>query len=114
MKVKQIAKKMWGLVGNNVVYFDHNSYDIQEDIPFVVIGGNKYLVDSARLDSGGMFLEIISNDDKFTLDLSNLPKNYTDEFLLNECNLYSLFMDMYYETPKSWEIGDFELNFLEC
>ena len=113
METKKIAKQMWGLVGNNVIYFDHKSYDYQEDIPFVNIGGNKYLVDSARLDNGGMFLEIISNDDKFTLDLSNLPKSYTDDFLLNECNLYALFMDMYYETEQSYEIGDFEMDFLK-
>jgi hypothetical protein len=101
------------LLGDNPICFDHKSYDYQEDIPFVTIGGDKYLVDSARLYNEGMTLEVISKGERITLDLSCLSELYTDDFLLNECNLYSLFMDMYYETPKSWEIGDFEIHFME-
>jgi hypothetical protein len=43
--------------------------------------------------------------------MTNLPKGWNDD-VFEEIGLFNLLQDVYYETSMSYEIGDYELDFI--
>ena len=109
--LQSIAGLLWSNDEDGIVWFDHKSYDLSEDIPHLIINGNRVLVERFYVSKDGDFVEIWSNDDKYTLDMTNLPEDWNDA-TFEEMGMFNLLQDVFYETNASWEIGDYELNFM--
>lgn len=115
METKEIVKKLAELlykdegVYDGVVCFDWSSYDYDEDIPNLTIDNKIVKIEEFRVNKEGTEIIVISDNDKYTLDLTTSPfteKEYSD------MGMYTLLSSVYYETDYSWEIGDFEIDFL--
>lgn len=89
--------------------FDHKSYDDAEDIPHINIEGRRMNVYSANFAFGGQALRCVVADEIISEIIIKLE---LDDDTLIEIGIDELIRDMYYETEESWEIGDFELDFL--
>ena len=115
METREIVKKLAELlykdegVYEGVVCFDHSSYDNDDDIPRLLIDGNEVLIDEFRVNTDGTEIVVISGNDIYTLDLATSP--YSEEEY-EDMGMYTLLNSVYYETDYSWEIGDFEMDFL--
>ena len=120
MNFIDVAKKLAELLDGKTIYFDHKSYDLAEDIPHIFVDGKRYDVDNATFNADGTFLDL-SVIDKTDWSVSGFGIGFyeedglTTEDIERECEnmgLDALFHDIYYETEESWEIGDFETDFL--
>ena len=116
MSIIEEAKKLGTLFNERTIFFDHKSYDDIEDIPHIFVDGKRYDVDNATFNADGTFLEL-SVIDKTSWSVSVYGINFTtDEMSENEymkMGLDTLFRDIYYETPESYIIGDYETEFLK-
>lgn len=122
MNLIEIAKKLGSLLKEETIFFDHKSYDYAEDIPHVFMDGKRYNVVSVTFSADGMDIGIDVIDisehklDGFGISLrEDLENGVTTEVILKEAEemgLDALFHDVYYETDYSYEIGDFETDFL--
>lgn len=115
MYLKYQAKALYKLLKKRQVWFDHKSYDCPNDIPFIIIGNKRYRVDGVHFVEEGI-LDIHLSDNiltNITINFRNIGLE-DDEFdiELQRYELSGLFRDIYYETEDSWEIGDYELDFL--
>lgn len=111
-EITAMADYLWSNEYEGKVIFDHNSYDDDRDIPHLFIGGNRILINTFEISRDANKLSIISGDDKFSIDTDYLI--YQMENNVGErIGLFGLLRDVYYETSQSWEIGDYELDFLK-
>lgn len=116
MEIKKQSKKLAELLHsskdyNGSVYFDHDSYNDPSDIPNLIIDGEIISVDEFHIDESGNKIEIYNGDDKYSMDFRNIPEEW-DDMYFDEINMFNLFMNVYYETSMSYEIGDYEMDFL--
>lgn len=115
MKTKEIVKKLAELlhkdegVYEGVVYFDWSSYDLDDDIPYLIINGERIQIEEFKVNKEGNEIVVINGDDSYTL---NLDKCTFTEQDFEDMGMYALLNSVYYETDYSWEIGDFEIDFL--
>lgn len=121
MSIIDEAKKLGTLLNERTIFFDHKSYDELEDIPHIFVDGKRYDVDNATFNADGTFLEL-SVIDKTNWSVSGFGIGfYEDECTSLEkieracmkMGLDTLFRDIYYETPESYTIGDYETDFLK-
>lgn len=113
--MKQIHKKLVNLlykedgVYDGSICFDFSSYEYEDDIPYVIINNTKILVLNVYLPKDETFFIITSDTETdYVIDLND----YNEDELI-AMNIYGLFQDIYYETSYSYEIGDFEEEFLK-
>lgn len=116
MEIKKQAKKLAELLHsskdyNGSVYFDHDSYDDPSNIPYIIINEEIISVDEFHIDESGNKIEIYSGDDKYSMDFRTIPEEW-DDIYFDGINMFNLFMNVYYETSMSYEIGDYEMDFL--
>ena len=115
MNTQEIVKKLAQLLYNEeegyngIVYFDWKTYDDENDIPHIIINGERVNIDEFRVNKDGTQISVISGDDIYTLNLTTSP--FTEQEY-EDMGMYTLLNDVYYETDYSWEIGDFEIDFL--
>jgi hypothetical protein len=115
METREIVKKLAELlykdegVYDGAVCFDWSSYDLEEDIPNLTIDNKIVMIEEFRVNKEGTEISVINGNDKYTLDLTTSP--YTEKEY-NDMGMYALLNSVYYETDYSWEIGDFEIDFL--
>lgn len=110
--LQSISGLLWANDYDGVVHFDHKSYDFSEDIPHLLIDGKRVLIDKFFISKGGDFIGIWSGNDYYTLDMNYLPEDWNDT-TFEDMGLFDLLQDVFYETEMSWEIGDYELNFMK-
>ena len=114
MTTKQIAIKLAKeVIKGGTIYFDFKSYDNQDDVPHIFINGERFDVEYVKLSKYGDYMEC-SGDYKgtgvdYTFGISFIE---TTEEKLEKMNVPALLHDMYYETDESFELGDFECDFL--
>ena len=98
------------------MYFDHKSYDFAEDIPHLIIYNKRVNIESVWIDKEGLTMIITTNDTEIGLgfyeDIENGDTFETIDKELEECGMDEFLRDIYYEHPRSWEIGDYEDDFL--
>lgn len=118
MNIKDIIKKVANLlykdedVYNGSVLFDFSSYDDENYIPYIIIDDRRVLVSEFFVNKKGNIIKITDNKDNiFEFDINSMDNN-SFEYFCEKSFLYNLLSDVYYETDYSWEIGDFELDFL--
>ena len=114
MNTREQIKKLASLLEEKVLYFDHKSYDFAEDIPHLVLDGERVNIDSVWIDKKGLSMTITTNDTEFGLGFYEDEENTfeTIDKELKECGMDEFLRDIYYEHPRSWEIGDYEDDFL--
>lgn len=107
------------------VNFDFRSYDDEEYVPHLFIDGVRYDVEMTYLSEDGTELSVTTLRDgkywdyTFYLDFrADEDHEFADNeedynAYLEKMGAYGLLQDMYYELPVSWEIGDFEMDFLK-
>ena len=111
MNILEVAKKVGNLLKGRTIYFDFKSYDNEEDIPHIFDGRSRCNVEVVRFNDDGDFFEILTKSVSMGIRLHDITeKEFERE--ANEIGLYELLNDIYYETDESYEIGDFELDFL--
>ena len=115
MNFVDVAKKLAELLNGRTIYFDHKSYDFAKDIPHIFANGERYNVDRVSFNSNGTFLKMYLDGNKMAVyDFEE--EGISTETIQKECEDFgfdALFHDIYYETEESYEIGDFELDFLK-
>ena len=116
MNTREQIKKLASLLEEKVMYFDHKSYDFAEDIPHLIIDGERVNVESVWIDKKGLSMTITTKDTEIGLgfyeDIENGDTFETIDKELEECGMDEFLRDIYYEHPRSWEIGDYEDDFL--
>jgi hypothetical protein len=108
----EIANLLYTEDYDGVIYFDHKSYDDDNDIPRLNIDNEIVKVEQFVINRDGTLITIV--DDKcygYTLDMVNLPDGW-DDSMFEEIGMFDLIRDVYYETKESWEIGDYESDFI--
>ena len=115
MTTQEITKKIADLLYdeqycnyNGNVYFDFSSYDDDSLIPYTYIDGEKELINHFWTNNDGTTISIsLANGEHYDANLNEL-----DEQTMEDMRLLDILRDVYYQTEQSWEIGDFELDFL--
>lgn len=114
MNTREQIKKLALLLEEKVMYFDHKSYDFAEDIPHLTLEGKRENIESVFITKDGTFMQVTTADAEiglgFTEDKENTFETIDKE--LEECGMEGFLMDIYYNHPRSWEIGDYEDDFL--
>ena len=114
MNTREQIKKLASLLGGKGMYFDHKSYDFAEDIPHLTLDGKRENIEFVVISEDGTFMEITTADSEiglgFTEDEENTFETIDKE--LEECGMEEFLRDIYYNHPRSWEIGDYEDEFL--
>jgi hypothetical protein len=116
MNTREQIKKLASLLEEKVMYFDHKSYDFEEDIPHLILDGERVNIDSVWIDKKGLSTTITTKHTEIGLgfyeDIENGDTFETIDKELEECGMDEFLRDIYYEHPRSWEIGDYEDDFL--
>lgn len=121
MNTKKIIKKLAELlykdegVYDGVVCFDWASYDDENDIPYLIIKGERIKIEEFKVNKEGNIIKVLRHNDIFLIDewTLNLDECTFTEQDFEDMGMYTFLNDVYYETDYSWEIGDFEMDFLE-
>lgn len=97
-----------------VTYFDFSSYDLDGDIPRIFVGGDNMKVDSVWFFGTKIYVTGFSeiDDCRMSYTLHTQKSWKTADAELMSQGIIDLMREAYYNHPKSYEIGDFELNFL--
>ena len=114
MNIREQIKKVAELLDGKVMYFDWKSYDLEEDIPHLIIDGVRENIESVAINKDGTFMEILTKDEEIGLSFTEDEENTfeTIDKELEECGMEEFLRDIYYNHPRSCEIGDYELDFL--
>lgn len=114
MNTREQIKKLASLLEEKVLYFDHKSYDFAEDIPHLVLDGERVNIESVWIDKKGLTMNVTTADCEICLGFYEDEENTfeTIDKELEECGMDEFLRDIYYEHPRSWEIGDYEDDFL--
>lgn len=116
MNTREQIKKLASLLEEKVMYFDHKSYDFAEDIPHLILDGERVNIDSVWIDKKGRSMTITTKDTEIGLgfyeDIENGDTFETIDKELEECGMEGFLRDIYYNHPRSWDIGDYEDDFL--
>lgn len=114
MNTREQIKRLAVLLEEKVMYFDWKSYDNEEDIPHLFIDGKRENIDSVWIAKDGSTMNVTTNDCEIGLGF------YEDEDItfdlidkdLDSMDMDTFLHDIYYCHPNSWEIGDYEDDFL--
>lgn len=109
-QIKMIAELLEG----KVMFFDWDSYDDAKDIPHLTFGETREDIESVFIAKDGTFMEITTEDSEIGLGFTE-DEEITLETIdkeLEKCGMDEFLRDIYYNHPRSEEIGDYELDFL--
>ena len=120
MNTQEIVKKLAELlykdegVYDGAVCFDWASYDLDEDIPYLIIKGERIKIEEFNVNKEGNIIKVLRHNDLFLIDewTLNLDECTFTEQDFEDMGMYALLNSVYYETDYSWELGDFEIDFL--
>ena len=116
MNTREQIKKLANLLNGKTIYFDWKSYDFEEDIPHLTLDGGRKNISSVSIGKDGLTMKVMTTDCEYTLgfneDIESGDTFETIDKELEECGMDEFLRDIYYEHPRSWEIGDYEDDFL--
>ena len=111
-EIEKIAELLWSNGCDGIIHFDHKSYDDQTLIPHIDIDGERVLVDTFIINRDGSQFTIISGRDSYILDMDAIASEWNDDYF-DQIGMFELLQDVYYETTESYDIGDYEIDFLK-
>lgn len=116
MNTREQIKKLANLLNGKTIHFDWKSYDFEEDIPHLTLDGERKNISSVSIGKDGLTMKVMTTDFEYTLGFNeNIESGDTFETIdkeLEECGMDEFLRDIYYEHPRSWDIGDYEDDFL--
>lgn len=116
MNTREQIKKLANLLNGKTIYFDWKSYDFEMDIPHLTLDGERKNISSVSIGKDGLTMKVMTTDCEYTLgfneDIESGDTFETIDKELEECGMDEFLRDIYYEHPRSWEIGDYEDDFL--
>ena len=115
LKIRTELEKIAKLLNDEyegTICFDHSSYDDELDIPSIDVDGERVLVEQVFVNEDASVLTIVDSEgNTYTCNFNDIPEEWDDDYFC-EIGLDVLLRDIYYETNASYEIGDYELDFL--
>jgi hypothetical protein len=114
MTIREEIKKVGQLLDGKLMTFDHSSYDLKEDIPHLFLEGKRQDVNSVEIYDDGRMMNVYTDDGVYGLGFYE-EDEVTFEMIdkeLEEMGMDTLLRDIYYNHSRSWEIGDYEDDFL--
>ena len=116
MNTREQIKKLANLLNGKTIYFDWKSYDFEMDIPHLTLDGERKNISSVSIGKDGLTMKVMTTDCEYGLGFyEDIEYGETFETIdkeLEECGMDEFLRDIYYEHPRSWEIGDYEDDFL--
>ena len=116
MNTREQIKKLANLLNGKTIHFDWKSYDFEEDIPHLTLDGERKNISSVSIGKDGLTMKVMTTDFEYTLGFNeNIESGGTFETIdkkLEECGMEGFLRDIYYNHPRSWDIGDYEDDFL--
>jgi hypothetical protein len=116
MNTREQIKKLANLLNGKTIYFDWKSYDFEEDIPHLFLDDKRKNISSVSIGEDGLTMNVMTTDCEYGLgfyeDIDNGNTFETIDKELEEIGMDEFLRDIYYEHPRSWEIGDYENDFL--
>ncbi|MBP3629971.1 MAG: hypothetical protein J6J23_00580 [Clostridia bacterium] len=114
MNTREQIKKLASLLEGKGMYFDHKSYDFAEDIPHLILEGKRENIEFVVISEDGTFMVITTADYEIGLSFTEDEENTfeTIDKELEECGMDEFLKAIYYNHPRSGEIGDYEDDFL--
>ena len=110
MNIIEVAKMLGEFLKGETIYFDLASYSADAEPPFLVVDNKREIVESATLNKEGTFLVVeFANGGSAKFGFYEGERLPIDDIM----GIYRLLKDMYYETDESFDIGDFEQDFLK-
>lgn len=115
MRITEVVKKLAELLNGRTIYFDLKSYSEDAEPPFLIVDWKRKIVEEVTLNKAGTYLEVSFVDGsggsfdfyaENDLDIDEIEKE------CGEMGIYNLLKDMYMETDESFDLGDFEQDFL--
>lgn len=111
-RLTEIANLLWDNGYNGRICFDHKSYDFEGDIPRIKVGGKIVLVSEFIINRPADIISVVgSNGDFFSLCINSISNEWDDDYY-ESIGLFELLQYVYYETKESFDIGDYELDFI--
>jgi hypothetical protein len=116
MNTREQIKKLANLLNGKTIHFDWKSYDFEKDIPHLNLDGERKNISSVSIGEDGLTMNVMTTDCEYGLgfyeDIENGNTFETIDKELEEMGMDEFLRDIYYEHPRSWEIGDYEDDFL--
>jgi hypothetical protein len=116
MNTREQIKKLANLLNGKTIHFDWKSYDFEEDIPHLFLDGKRKNISSVSIGKDGLTMTVMTTDCEYGLgfyeDIENGDTFETIDKELEEIGMDEFLRDIFYEHPRSWEIGDYEDDFL--
>ena len=114
MILREQIKRVAELLEGKLMFFDWNSYDLEEDIPHLIIDGKRENIEAVAINKDGTFMEVMTEDGEIGLGFYEDEENTFESIDkdLEESGMGEFLRDIYYNHPRSWEIGDYEDDFL--
>ena len=116
MNTREQIKKLANLLNGKTIHFDWKSYDFEEDIPHLILDDERKNIRSVSIGKDGITMKVMTTDCEHRLGFcEDIEYGITIETIdkeLEECGMDEFLRDIYYEHPRSWEIGDYEDDFL--
>lgn len=115
MRITEVVKKLAELLNGRTIYFDLKSYSEDAEPPYLIVYGDRKIVEEVTLNKEGTYLEVSFADGsggsfdfyaENDLDIDEIEEE------CGEMGIYNLLKDMYMETDESFDLGDFEQDFL--
>jgi hypothetical protein len=115
MRITEVVKKLAELLNGRTIYFDLKSYSEDAEPPYLIVDGERKIVEESQLNKAGTYLEVSFADGSCggfnfyaenDLDIDEIEKE------CGKMGIYNLLKDMYMETDESFDLGDFEQDFL--
>ena len=114
MNLREQIKRLAVLLEQKFLLFDWKSYDNEEDIPHLFIDGKRENIDTVFISKDGLSMTVTSKDYEIGLGFYE-EDGITFEMIdkdLEDMGMDAFLRDIYYRHSRSWEIGDYEDDFL--
>lgn len=116
MTTRDEIKKVCELLNGETMVFDHSTYEFEEDIPHLIIDGVRENIDSVSIYEDGTMMTITTEKGE-EIGLGFYEEDgVTFEVIdkeIEEMGMDTFLRDIYYNHPRSYEIGDYEEDFLK-
>jgi hypothetical protein len=114
MNIREQIKKVAILLDEEVMNFDWDTYEYKEDIPHLSVDGTRFDVEQVFITKDGLTMIIVTKDDEIVFGFYEDDETTfeTIDKELDEVGMDAFLRDIYYNHPRSYEIGDYEDDFL--
>lgn len=114
MILREQIKMLAELLEGRIMFFDWDTYDNAEDIPHLILDGERQNIDNVYILKDGSIIEVATEKFVYGFILTEDDENTfeTIDKRLEEIGMAEFLRVIYYNHPRSCEIGNYEDDFL--